>query len=73
MAAGVGVALIPDMVSRGIRDDVVVRALDPSPPPRPICAAVPADYCSPAATAMLEILREVSDSWVAERSELTAA
>ena len=73
VAAGVGVALIPDMVSRGIRDDVVVRALDPAPPPRPISAAVPADYCSPPATAMLEVLCEVSESWVAERSELAAA
>jgi DNA-binding transcriptional LysR family regulator len=73
VAAGVGVALIPEMVSRGIRDDVVVRPLDPSPPPRPISAALPADYCSPPATAMLEVLREVSDSWVAERSELAAA
>jgi DNA-binding transcriptional LysR family regulator len=73
VAAGVGVALIPDMVSRGIRDDVVVRVLDPAPPARPICAAVPADYCSPPATAMLEILREVSDAWVAQRSSLAVA
>ena len=73
VAAGVGVALIPEMVSRGIRDDVVVRPLDPPPPARPISAAVPVDYCSPPATAMLEVLREVSDSWVAERSELAAA
>src|SRR5947209_7909998 len=54
-------------------DDGVVRALDPAPPPRPISAAVPADYCSPPATAMLEVLCEVSESWVAERSELAAA
>jgi DNA-binding transcriptional LysR family regulator len=73
VAAGVGVALIPDMVTRGIRDDVVVRVLDPSPPPRPIMAALPAGYRSPAATAMLGVLREVSAQWVAARSVLTAA
>jgi DNA-binding transcriptional LysR family regulator len=73
VAAGVGVALIPDMVTRTIRDDVVVRVLDPPPPPRPICAALPADYCSPPASAMLDILREVSDAWVGERAALAAA
>src|SRR5581483_9566675 len=33
VAAGVGVALIPDMAARAVRDDVVVRTLDPAPPP----------------------------------------
>lgn len=73
VAAGVGVALIPDMVSRTIRDDVVVRVLDPPPPPRPIFAALPSDYCSPAADAMLDTLREVCDAWVADRAALAAA
>jgi DNA-binding transcriptional LysR family regulator len=73
VAAGVGVALIPDMVTRGIREDVVVRVLDPAPPPRPIMAALPAGYRSPAATAMVGVLREVSAQWVAGRSVLTAA
>ncbi len=67
VAAGVGVALIPDMVTRGIRDDVVVRALDPPPPPRPILAALPAGYRSPAAAAMLSVLHDVSDTWISER------
>jgi DNA-binding transcriptional LysR family regulator len=73
VAAGVGVALIPDMVTRGIRDDVLVRALDPSPPPRPILVALPSGYRSPAAAAMLTILHEVSDEWVSERPTLAAA
>jgi DNA-binding transcriptional LysR family regulator len=73
VAAGVGVALIPDMVARGVRNDVVVRALDPPAPPRPILAAVPAGYRSPAVEAMLEVLREVSDEWQGERSTLAAA
>ncbi len=73
VAAGVGIALIPDMVCRGIRDDVVVRELDPAPPARPIMAAVAAGYRSPAAAAMLSVLREISDEWVAERPALTHA
>jgi DNA-binding transcriptional LysR family regulator len=73
VAAGVGVALVPDMVTRGIRDDVVVRVLDPAPPARPICAAVPADYRSAPVAAMLETLYEISAEWVAERPVLAAA
>jgi DNA-binding transcriptional LysR family regulator len=61
------------MVMRGIRDDVVVRTLDPPPPPRPIAVALHTGYRSPAAAAMLDILREVSDAWVAERPALAAA
>ena len=67
VAAGVGVALIPDMVARGVRDDVVVRSLDPAPPARPIMALVPVGYRSAAVEAMLDVLREISDGWVAER------
>jgi len=62
----VGVALIPDMVSRGARDDVVIRSLDPAPPSRPILAVLPAGYRSPAASAMLAVLDEVGEQWVAE-------
>ena len=61
------------MVTRGIRGDVVVRVLEPPPPSRPILAAVPADYRSPAAAAMLEILEEVSASWMSERAALAVA
>ncbi len=73
VAAGVGVALIPDMVARGIREDVVVRELDPAPPPRPISAALPADYHSPAAAAMLDVLHDVSAEWISSRRTLTPA
>jgi molybdate transport repressor ModE-like protein len=73
VAAGVGVALIPDMVARGVRDDVVVRALDPPAPSRPIQAVLPTGYRSPAASAMLDVLREISEAWVARRLALAAA
>jgi DNA-binding transcriptional LysR family regulator len=63
VAAGVGVALIPDMVARGVRDDVVVRDLDPPAPARPILAVLSSGYRSPAAAAMLDVLREVCDAW----------
>ena len=73
VAVGVGVALVPDMVARGIRDDVVVRELDPPPPSRPIMAVLPAGYRSPAAAAMLEVLAEVGRRWVGERPVLSPA
>ncbi len=67
VAAGVGVALIPDMVTRGVRDDVVIRDLDPAPPARPIHAVLPGGYRSAAAAAMVSVLGEVSAEWVADR------
>ncbi len=73
VAAGVGVALIPDMVARSVRDDVIVRALRPAPPSRPVLAAVPAGYRSPAAAAMLAVLHEVAASWTDDRLALAAA
>jgi DNA-binding transcriptional LysR family regulator len=73
VAAGVGVALVPDMVTRGIRDDVAIRPLEPAPPPRPILVAMPAGYRSPAAAAMLTVLREVGDAWVAGRPFVAAS
>lgn len=71
VAAGVGVALIPDMVTRRVRDDVVIRELDPPPPPRPISALVPAGYRSPAAAVMLDVLVEVSAEWVSSRPKVS--
>ncbi|MHB8657025.1 MAG: LysR family transcriptional regulator [Solirubrobacteraceae bacterium] len=70
VAAGVGVALVPDMVLRGLRDGVLIRVLDPPAPPRPICAAFPAGYRSPPAAAMLEVLQEVAQDWMSDRADL---
>lgn len=64
VAAGVGVAMIPDLATTSIRDDIVLRSLGPSGPVRRIVAATKAGgYRSPAAKAMLEILVEASASW----------
>jgi DNA-binding transcriptional LysR family regulator len=67
VAAGVGVAVVPDMIARGVREDVVIRELNPPPSPRPIGAVLPAGYRSPAAEAMLGVLREVSAEWILGR------
>jgi len=70
VAAGLGVTLVPEMVTRVVRADVVVRELDPPPPPRPIVVAMPTDYRTAAASAMLDVLREVAGEWVAARVPL---
>lgn len=60
VAAGAGVALFPSMTLPTVRSDVVLRPLDSDLLFREVYAALPAGpYVSPAATAMLEILREV--------------
>lgn len=66
VSAGVGIAPIPDMISRTVRNGVVVRAVDPPLPARTVLAALPADYRSPAAAAMLDILHELSATWTAQ-------
>jgi DNA-binding transcriptional LysR family regulator len=57
VAAGVGVALIPELALSVVREDIVVRALSPAPPVRQVIAATPAGArLVPAAPAMLGIL-----------------
>ncbi len=62
VAAGVGVALIPELALAGPRrENIVVRALSPNPPVREVIAALPGRVGSktrmiPAASAMLRIL-----------------
>jgi len=57
VAAGVGVALIPELALSVPREDIVIRSLAPSPPVRMVTAAVPAGTrLVPAAPAMLGIL-----------------
>jgi DNA-binding transcriptional LysR family regulator len=71
VAAGVGLALIPDLGLVTVREDVVIRSLAGATPYRRISAATLADgYRSPAATAMLDILAEVGGEFEAGRRSL---
>ena len=60
VAAGVGVALIPQLALSSVRDDIVVRALHPHSPMRRVIVATPRGGGTPAAAAMVELLREVA-------------
>jgi DNA-binding transcriptional LysR family regulator len=61
VAAGVGVALIPQLALSTVRDDIRVRALHPASPVRKVFAATPrAAAVTPAVATMLDVLREVS-------------
>jgi DNA-binding transcriptional LysR family regulator len=64
VAAGVGVALIPELAlspGASVRADIVVRTLSPRPPVRRVIAALPADTrLLPATSAMLRILEETA-------------
>ncbi len=61
VAAGVGVALIPQLALSTVRPDIRVRALHPSSPVRKVFAATPrAAAVTPAVATMLDVLREAS-------------
>ena len=67
VAGGLGVTLLPDLALSALRDDVVIRAVAPTAPQRRVWGAVRAlGARSPAADAMLEILREAGEQLVAE-------
>jgi DNA-binding transcriptional LysR family regulator len=61
VAAGVGVALIPELALTVVREDITIRALSPHPPVRQVIAAMPAGArLLPAAPAMLAVLSEAA-------------
>jgi DNA-binding transcriptional LysR family regulator len=61
VAAGVGVALIPELALSVVRDDIAIRALSPRPPVREVVAAAPTDArLSPATPAMMGILEQAA-------------
>jgi DNA-binding transcriptional LysR family regulator len=61
VAAGVGVALIPELALSVVREEIAIRALSPSPPVRQVVAAAPAGArLVPAAPAMLGVLEQVA-------------
>lgn len=58
VAAGVGVALIPELALSTGREDIVVRALHPASPVRKVFAATPrAAAVTPAVATMIDVLR----------------
>ncbi|HEX4484156.1 MAG TPA: LysR family transcriptional regulator [Solirubrobacteraceae bacterium] len=62
VAAGVGVALIPELALSVVREDIVIRALSPAPPVRQVIAATPEGArLVPAASAMLAVLGHAAD------------
>jgi DNA-binding transcriptional LysR family regulator len=61
VAAGVGVALIPQLALSTIRPDILVRPLDPRSPMRRIFAATPESAsATPAVATMLDVLRDAA-------------
>jgi DNA-binding transcriptional LysR family regulator len=63
VAAGVGVALIPQLALSTTRPDIRIRALDPHSPVRKVFAATPrAAAVTPAVATMLDVLREIARS-----------
>ncbi len=75
VAAGVAVALVPELALSYVREDIVIRPLDGRVRPvRRIGAVVRAgDYRSPAATAMLDILGRVAGEYVRPGGGLRSA
>jgi DNA-binding transcriptional LysR family regulator len=66
VAAGVGVALIPELALTVVREDIAIRALSPHPPARQVIAATPAGArLLPAAPAMLAVLSEEARNYKA--------
>jgi DNA-binding transcriptional LysR family regulator len=66
VAAGVGVALIPELALSVVREDIAIRALSPAPPVRQVIAAAPAGArLVPAAPAMLQILEQAATRYEA--------
>ncbi len=61
VAAGVGVALIPQLALSTVRPDIRVRSLHPRSPVRRVFAATPrAAAATPAVATMLDVLRQAS-------------
>jgi DNA-binding transcriptional LysR family regulator len=68
VAAGVGVALIPQLALSTVRADILVRPLDPQTPARRVFAATPRGApATPAVATMLDVLREAGRRAGAER------
>jgi DNA-binding transcriptional LysR family regulator len=72
VAAGVGVALIPELALSVVREDILIRALSPRPPVRQVIAAAPSDArLSPATPAMLQILEQAAKRYDSQGKRTT--
>ncbi len=61
VAAGVGVAMIPELALSTVREDITVRGLHPASPVRKVFAATPrAAAATPAVATMLDVLRKAT-------------
>jgi DNA-binding transcriptional LysR family regulator len=61
VAAGVGVALVPQLALSTVRPDIRIRSLHPRSPVRKVFAATPrAAAATPAVATMLDVLREAA-------------
>jgi DNA-binding transcriptional LysR family regulator len=66
VAAGVGVALIPQLALSSVRDDIAIRALHPSAPLRAVFAATSrGEAVTPAVATMLDVLRSTAQRFEA--------
>jgi DNA-binding transcriptional LysR family regulator len=65
VAAGIGVAPVPDMVARNASADVRICTVLGVKLTRPIVAVMPSGYQSRPARAMVEVLEQVTDEWQA--------
>jgi DNA-binding transcriptional LysR family regulator len=73
VAAGVGVALIPQLALSSVQPGITVRALHPRSPVRRVVAAVAGGAtATPAAAAMIEILRAVARQYAGEQAATAA-
>jgi len=69
VAAGVGVALIPELALSVVREDIAIRALSPTPPLRRVVAAMPESArLLPAAPAMLAVLQATAAGYESSRA-----
>jgi DNA-binding transcriptional LysR family regulator len=66
VAAGVGVALIPQLALSSVRDDIAVRPLHPQSPVRKVIAATGQGNVPPSAEAMLKVLGAVAERYRAQ-------
>jgi DNA-binding transcriptional LysR family regulator len=72
VAAGVGVALIPELALSVVREDIAIRALSPAPPVRQVIAATPEGArLVPAAPAMLTMLGHAADELKSSGTQVT--